>query len=119
MICYSHLGIAYHSAMNKRNQKEFKFWVPMVWRSPQIFLRIFLVSMLKNRAIDQLSNLPSAIRRIPHSVEVPAPEFNKLDVLSKIDDFESTVPISAGKGNSIPVTSSHSEYPQLFNYVRD
>ena len=69
----------------------------------------------KTKSLINYPNLPSAIRPVPHSVEVPIAEFSKLDILSEIDDCETRNSISGEDEDFIPVTSSRSNSPQLFN----
>ena len=75
----------------------------------------FVCSNVKTKSLINYPNLPSIIRPVPHFDEVPVPEFIKLDVISEIDDHESTVSISGGDEDFVPVTSSRSKSPQLFN----
>ena len=57
----------------------------------------------------------SAIRPVPHSVEVPIPEFSKLYLISEIDDCEITDLLSGEDDCFNQVRSSRSKSPQLFN----
>ena len=103
-------------------RKSLSFGIPMVWREPQNHVNDCYFCMTnisgfnaKTKSLITYPNLPSAIRPVPHSVEVPIPEFSKLYLISEIDDCELTDSLSGEDDCFIPVRSSRSKSPQLFN----
>ena len=76
----------------KGKRKGLSFGVPMIWREPQnhfddcYFCAINLKGInRKNRKHLKYPSLPSAIRPVPHSEEVPVPEFKSFPNLTDVE----------------------------------
>ena len=76
----------------KGKRKGLSFGVPMIWREPQnhfddcYFCAINLKGInRKNRKHLKYPSLPSAIRPVPHSQEVPVPEFKSFPNLTDVE----------------------------------
>ena len=100
------------------------FAVPMIWREPTDHVSdcyFCLTPSKKNefnrkkKSVIEYLNIPSAIRPVPHSDELPIPEPRETDLLSS-DDAESSEECSVSK----PCTSRNEEFgitpePHLIN----
>ncbi|KAI6651261.1 hypothetical protein LOD99_5408 [Oopsacas minuta] len=69
----------------------------------------------KTKSLIKYPNLHSAIRPVPHSIDVPVPTFTNLDVISEIDDCETRDSLIREDEDFIPCALSRSNSPQLFN----
>ncbi|KAI6650813.1 Nuclear pore complex protein [Oopsacas minuta] len=69
----------------------------------------------KTKSLIKYPNLHSAIRPVPHSIDVPVPKFTNLDFISEIDDCETRDSLIREDEDFIPCVLSRSNSPQLFN----
>lgn len=80
---------------SKKERKTFKFAVPMIWREPKnhsddcYFCSVDITGHnSKNKKVISYPNLPSAIRPVGHSVDLPVPEppddLNSIEVFSDV-----------------------------------
>ena len=108
----------------KKKRKAMPFAVPMIWREPtnQVNDCYFCLTPSikkgfnrKKKSVIEYPNIPSAIRPVPHSDELPIAEPHSIDLLSS-DDAESSKECSVSK----PCTSRNEEFgsttePHLIN----
>ncbi|KAI6651281.1 hypothetical protein LOD99_5429 [Oopsacas minuta] len=102
-------------------RKSLSFGIPMIWREPQNHISDCYFCMANNsgfnaktKSLIKYPNLHSAIRPVPHSIDVPVPTFTNLDVISEIDDCETRDSLIREDEDFIPCVS-RSNSPQLFN----
>ncbi|KAI6647174.1 hypothetical protein LOD99_8827 [Oopsacas minuta] len=103
-------------------RKSLSFGIPMIWREPQNHISDCYFCMAnisgfnaKTKSLIKYPNLHSAIRLVPHSIDVPVPKFTNLDVISEIDDCETRDSLIREDEDFIPCVLSRSNSPQLFN----
>ncbi|KAI6656196.1 hypothetical protein LOD99_1529 [Oopsacas minuta] len=108
--------------MDKRNHKEFKFWNSndIERATNHISDCYFCMANIsgfnaKTKSLIKYPNLHSAIRPVPHSIDVPVPKFTNLDAISEIDDCETRDSLIREDEDFIPCVLSRSNSPQLFN----
>ena len=108
----------------KKKRKAMPFAVPMIWREPTDHVNDYYFchtpSMKKGfnrkkKSVIEYPNIPSAIRPVRHSDELPIPEPREIDLLS-LDDAESLEECSVSE----PCTSTNEEFgittePHLIN----
>ncbi|KAI6650057.1 hypothetical protein LOD99_6272 [Oopsacas minuta] len=103
-------------------RKSLSFGIPMIWREPQNHISDCYFCMAnisgfnaKTKSLIKYPNLHSAIRPVPHSIDVPVPKFTNLDVISEIDNCETRDSLIREDEDFIPCVLSRSNSPQLFN----
>ncbi|KAI6653894.1 hypothetical protein LOD99_3070 [Oopsacas minuta] len=103
-------------------RKSLSYGIPMIWREPQNHISDCYFCMAnisgfnaKTKSLIKYPNLHSAIRPVPHSIDVPVPKFTNLDVISEIDDCETRDSLIREDEDFIPCVLSRSNSPQLFN----
>jgi hypothetical protein len=114
----------------KGKRKSLSFGIPMVWREQQnhfndcYFCTVNISGFSsKTKSVIVYPNLPSAIRPVPHSDEVPVPRFTTLDISEddaeqdpSVDDVEEDSDFSVPVEDRTPKLFSQGELNDL---VRD
>ncbi|KAI6647755.1 hypothetical protein LOD99_8596 [Oopsacas minuta] len=103
-------------------RKSLSFGIPMIWREPQNHIsdcyscnaNIYGINA-KTISLIKYPILHSAIRPVPHSIDVPVPKFTNLHDISEIDDCETSDSLIREDEDYIPCVLSRSNSPQVFN----
>jgi len=100
-----------------KSRKSLRFAIPMVWREPQDHCNGCYFCAVKTKGISRKNrnsltypNLDFAIRRVPHSEELPVPVFEGLPQLeSSLSSEEEDVSIDSDN-----TLLAYSDFPNLF-----
>ena len=100
----------------KKSRKGLKFAIPMVWREPKDHYSDCYFCAVKTTGINRKNkktldypNLASAIRPVPHSLELPIPVFEGLPELNLLSDVEN----DASSSDSTPSLDKDSFHPAV------